>query len=62
MFSAANVLTVCSLDLQWTLGRKCDIMSNTRGDMAQLVERHVRNVKASGSNPLISTTNDDAKC
>ena len=26
------------------------------GDMAQLVERLVRNEKASGSNPLISTT------
>ena len=27
-----------------------------RGDMAQLVERRVRNAKARGSNPLISTT------
>ena len=26
------------------------------GDMAQLVERRVRNAKARGSNPLISTT------
>ena len=29
------------------------------GDMAQLVERLVRNEKASGSNPLISTINND---
>ena len=28
-----------------------------RGDMAQLVERRVRNAKARGSNPLISTKN-----
>ena len=27
------------------------------GDMAQLVERRVRNAKARGSNPLISTKN-----
>lgn len=27
-----------------------------RGDMAQLVERRVRNAKVRGSNPLISTT------
>ena len=26
------------------------------GDMAQLVERRVRNAKVRGSNPLISTT------
>ena len=31
---------------------------NVFGDMAQLVERLVRNEKASGSNPLISTKND----
>ena len=29
-----------------------------RGDMAQLVERRVRNAKARGSNPLISTTDE----
>ena len=29
--------------------------NNTFGDMAQLVERLVRNEEASGSNPLIST-------
>ena len=28
------------------------------GDMAQLVERRVRNAKARGSNPLISTTDE----
>ena len=28
---------------------------NIHGDMAQLVERLVRNEEASGSNPLIST-------
>ena len=31
-------------------------MNNVLGDMAQLVERLVRNEEASGSNPLISTT------
>ena len=31
------------------------IISFTQGDMAQLVERLVRNEEASGSNPLIST-------
>ena len=30
-------------------------MLNAHGDMAQLVERLVRNEEASGSNPLIST-------
>ena len=29
-----------------------------RGDMAQLVERRVRNAKVRGSNPLISTTDE----
>ena len=32
------------------------IIDNAFGGMAQLVERLVRNEKASGSNPLISTT------
>ena len=32
------------------------IIVNVCGDMAQLVERLVRNEEASGSNPLISTT------
>ena len=31
------------------------IIGNAFGDMAQLVERLVRNEEASGSNPLIST-------
>ena len=31
------------------------IIGNVFGDMAQLVERLVRNEEASGSNPLIST-------
>ena len=31
------------------------IIDNALGDMAQLVERLVRNEEASGSNPLIST-------
>ena len=35
--------------------QKCDIISNVQGDMAQLVERLVRNEEASGSNPLSST-------
>ena len=34
------------------------IIVNVCGDMAQLVERLVRNEEASGSNPLISTKND----
>ena len=34
--------------------------NNTFGDMAQLVERLVRNEEASGSNPLISTTKKTA--
>ena len=38
-----------------TKAQKCDIISNVQGDMAQLVERLVRNEEASGSNPLIST-------
>ena len=33
-----------------------------RGDMAQLVERRVRNAKARGSNPLISTQNKETLC
>lgn len=32
------------------------------GDMAQLVERRVRNAKVRGSNPLISTTKISYKC
>ena len=35
------------------------IIVNVCGDMAQLVERLVRNEEASGSNPLISTNMDD---
>ena len=35
------------------------IIVNVCGDMAQLVERLVRNEEASGSNPLISTNLDD---
>ena len=38
-----------------TKAQKCDIISNVQGDMAQLVERLVRNEEASGSNPLSST-------
>ena len=34
------------------------IISFVNGDMAQLVERLVRNEEASGSNPLISTKKD----
>ena len=38
------------------------IIINVFGDMAQLVERLVRNEEASGSNPLISTTKRTAMC
>ena len=38
-----------------TKERERYIIDNARGDMAQLVERLVRNEEASGSNPLIST-------
>ncbi len=39
-----------------TKAKKRDIIIKSQGDMAQLVERLVRNEEASGSNPLISTT------
>ena len=38
-----------------TKERERYIIDNAHGDMAQLVERLVRNEEASGSNPLIST-------
>ena len=42
-----------------TKERERYIIDNAHGDMAQLVERLVRNEEASGSNPLISTKKID---
>ena len=39
-----------------TARNKTNVPERECGDMAQLVERRVRNAKVRGSNPLISTT------